>query len=349
MTKKLFIDSTGGSLKAPVVSYVIPCWNAEKFIGQAIESVLGQTYENIELVVVDDGSTDGSRRVIESFKERVKYVSVSNGGASRARNIGLNMCIGEYVKFLDADDVIQRDATECEINLLREFESSDVLVMGGANYVDEDLSVQGVCWPQGSSVRLNRGAKVDLEWSLFNTPPVGSPLYRRDLLVGIGGFNEILTNKEDNDLFIRYIVCGALAVYSGSNCYLYRQYDDTKRITPDALGRNAPSQVLFLKSHMELSESISSNEVRGILIRATAMRAWSWGRDLVRAKKIDAANEHFVIAKKLLGKNYSFGSRFYRVLTSTLGPVHAERLIEMVKKVVLHELKLRWWGTAKGI
>ena len=89
----------------PQVSIIIPAYNRSKFLAQAVQSVLSQTATDFEILVIDDGSTDDSRAVIENiYDARLKYFYKENGGVSSARNFGLAKAVGEYVSFLDSDD-----------------------------------------------------------------------------------------------------------------------------------------------------------------------------------------------------------------------------------------------------
>src|SRR4051812_30232823 len=90
---------------APQVSVIIPAHNSADFIGTAVESVLAQTFADYEIVVVDDGSTDGTREVLERFEGRIVYLHQQNRGVSAARNAGIRRSRGELVCFLDADDI----------------------------------------------------------------------------------------------------------------------------------------------------------------------------------------------------------------------------------------------------
>ncbi len=87
------------------VSVIIPTYNRAGYLTEAIDSVFGQTYSNIEIVVVDDGSTDDTRERLKSYSDIIKYVYIDNGGPARARNVGMEMATGEYVAFLDSDDL----------------------------------------------------------------------------------------------------------------------------------------------------------------------------------------------------------------------------------------------------
>lgn len=100
---------------ADLISIVIPNYNTEKYIGRCLESVAEQTYRNIEVIVVDDGSSDGSASIVERFCEtdtRFKLIKQKNGGASSARNTGLQVIKGTYVTFLDSDDTFNCEAIE---------------------------------------------------------------------------------------------------------------------------------------------------------------------------------------------------------------------------------------------
>ncbi len=91
----------------PLISVVIPVYNVEKYLNQCVDSVLNQTYTNLEIILVDDGSKDGSPEICDSYKEkdeRVKVIHKKNGGLSSARNKGIENCFGDYVLFLDSDD-----------------------------------------------------------------------------------------------------------------------------------------------------------------------------------------------------------------------------------------------------
>jgi glycosyltransferase involved in cell wall biosynthesis len=92
----------------PKVSIIIPVYNGEDFLSQAINSVLAQTYQNIEVIVVDDGSTDGTRQIIESYGKKIIAIHKSNGGVASALNVGIQHATGEYIAWLSHDDIFYR-------------------------------------------------------------------------------------------------------------------------------------------------------------------------------------------------------------------------------------------------
>ena len=110
------------------ISVVMPAYNAEMYIARSIESVLAQTYKNIELIVVDDGSQDATGQNVLMYQKNdkiVKYIFQENQGVSAARNQGIKIATGEYVSFLDADDLWLPDALKEMYGRLREIDTAD--------------------------------------------------------------------------------------------------------------------------------------------------------------------------------------------------------------------------------
>lgn len=136
--------------KKPLVSVIIPCFNQARFLADAIGSVQKQTYPNIEIIVVDDGSTDNTRDVAASFPN-VKYVYQANSGLSAARNYGLSQSNGLFLVFLDADDILYQDAVTCNVQYLLQ-NPAWAFVSGGHDKVDEWLNPFGDDEDNGAGV-----------------------------------------------------------------------------------------------------------------------------------------------------------------------------------------------------
>ena len=98
-------------MQTPLVSCVIPVWNGEKYLAEAIQSVLDQSYPKIEVVIVDDGSTDGTPDVIATFEDRVTSMRQEQSGPAAARNTGIAASKGDFIAFLDSDDIWERSKT----------------------------------------------------------------------------------------------------------------------------------------------------------------------------------------------------------------------------------------------
>ena len=120
-----------------LISIVIPVYNQEKYISKLLDSLINATYKNLEIVIVNDGSTDGSLDIINDYAKkdkRIKVISTPNGGVSRARNIGLHNITGKYFSFLDSDDYIEKDMYEKIMEIMKSY---DVDVIR-CNYIKED-------------------------------------------------------------------------------------------------------------------------------------------------------------------------------------------------------------------
>ena len=131
----------GGNL--PKISVVIPVYNAEKYLEQCLDSIVLQTYENLEIILVNDGSTDGSAKIMQKYAAndaRIKIISTQNQGGSLARNAGIAKATGEYLSILDADDYISLGLYQKFINVILNTERPiDIFVFNGLSYSEKQL------------------------------------------------------------------------------------------------------------------------------------------------------------------------------------------------------------------
>lgn len=121
-------------------SIIIPVYNVEKYLNECVDSVLNQTYKNMEIILVDDGSTDGSPQICDSYAEkdnRIKVIHKKNGGSSSARNAGIKNMTGDYVLFLDSDDFWDDISLLCRTDEVIRKYGSDVIVLGYRKFYDE--------------------------------------------------------------------------------------------------------------------------------------------------------------------------------------------------------------------
>lgn len=129
-----------GNAQEELVSVVIPCCNNEHFIGAAIESSLSQSYPYIQVIVVDDGSSDHSLEIIQSYGDRIEWTAQKNQGGGAARNRGLELATGYYIKFLDADDVLLPNSISKQMrNTHKIHNDCKAIVYGDAIWVDQHL------------------------------------------------------------------------------------------------------------------------------------------------------------------------------------------------------------------
>ena len=183
----------------PLVSILIPCYNAERWVGQAVESALAQTWPNKEVIVVDDGSVDGSREVIESFGDKIRYEFGPNRGGNPCRNRLLGLATGEWVQFLDADDYLLPEKIFDQMDY-----SSSADVVYGPIFIKNQSSrseTQAVVIPTSDSDLFQ-------QWIRWQVCQTGGVLWKRDALCKIGGWNEDYRCCQDNEVCLRAIQHG---------------------------------------------------------------------------------------------------------------------------------------------
>jgi glycosyltransferase involved in cell wall biosynthesis len=180
----------------PRVSVIIPTRNRAYFLQQAIGSVLDQTFRDLEVIVVDDGSTDATPYVLQKWKDRIRVVRQENSGVSRARNTGIRAARGRYLSFLDSDDLWLKDKLEVQVRFL------DANPQYAVCYTDEVWVRRGRRVNPKKSHRKYSGWIYDRCLPLCIISP-SSALMRRGVLDAVGLFDENLPVCEDYDLWLR--------------------------------------------------------------------------------------------------------------------------------------------------
>lgn len=185
----------------PLVSIVIPVYNGSDFMRAAIDSALAQSYDNIEVLVINDGSRDGgeTERIAHSYGERIKYFSKNNGGVASALNMGILEMRGDYFSWLSHDDLYLPEKVECQVAYLSSIDKADVIVYSDYMNVDESN---------------NELYPVRMDHSLLSSKPLYAVfrgalhgctlLIPRSAFVGAGIFNDLRTTQ-DYDLWFRMI------------------------------------------------------------------------------------------------------------------------------------------------
>lgn len=184
-------------MEKPLITVVIPCFNQGQFLGEAIESILSQSYKKLEIIVVNDGSTDTTSDVARKYKE-VILIEQENKGLAATRNIGLSFSRGEYIVFLDADDLLLPNAVETNVKYLLRNKNA-VFVSGRSRYIAFD----------GTIIEDSKIHKVSSNHyeNLLSNNYIGHPavvMYKKDTLLLLGGFksNPKVRAVEDYDLHL---------------------------------------------------------------------------------------------------------------------------------------------------
>ena len=183
------------------VSVIIPCYNRGKYLGEAIDSVLGQTYRNIELIIVDDGSTDDSLNIARIYSDKITILQHPNGenrGQSASINLGLRSIDGEYVAILDSDDYWILDKLEKQVTFLQDHPDIG-LVYGNALMVDADGNKLFRRYGDDHQEK-NIDGSVLLD-CYFSVP--SNSLVRHTVYDLVGGFDESMRAAQDHDMAVR--------------------------------------------------------------------------------------------------------------------------------------------------
>lgn len=207
------------------ISIVIPCYNCEAYIEEAINSVLSQDHVDKEIIVVDDGSSDGSGRIVDRFP-MVRKLRQANAGVSAARNAGLAASTGELTVFLDADDRLLPRALSIAANILAT-RSELTMTFGSNRKIDANGDVFA------SNIQRERTfAYVEVLDGV--TPCPSQCMFRRSALEAAGGFNTSIKLSEDWDLYLRLAQIGPIFCH-GKVVADYRTHEGQSRVPSAAL------------------------------------------------------------------------------------------------------------------
>lgn len=308
------------------ISIIIPVFNGEIYIETAITSTLAQSGVEVEVIVVDDGSTDNSYDIAKGFDDKITLISQQNQGACVARNMGLRAAKGRFIKFLDADDYLlpgalqaqHAHATSLGVNLFSygrtmcHFESDGRLL------------------PHSPRDALaDNGDSLD---NLLLDPPVTSAmLYPVEMLQALGGFDDRLKKRQDYDLFTRALLAGYRPAACKTPIYAYRSHDSGNRISRRSSREIYANQAEMFERQAELLRQVSSCMDGDELRLGLAKTIWVTARNCARAGYEDEARGMFQLAVSLDANQSLKGKLAYRLLVRLLGPIAAERLLQKAK------------------
>jgi glycosyltransferase involved in cell wall biosynthesis len=189
---------------SPMCSVIITCYNYGQFIDQCIQSVVSQTYRDFEIIVINDGSTDNTDEIIQPYlcDDRIRYVKQTNAGQANAKNTGIKKSNGQFIAFLDADDVWEKSKLEKQIKL---FQNAKIgVVFSRAKYINE----KGEHLNYKSTLKYLEPKSGNVTTHLFydNFVPFSSSVVRHECFDKYGCFDETLEMAIDWDLWLRLSV-----------------------------------------------------------------------------------------------------------------------------------------------
>ncbi len=286
----------------PLVSVVIPSYNCAGYVGEAIAGVLSQTYDNYEIIVVDDGSTDDTRKALVPYVDTIKYVYQENRGLPAARNTGIREAAGDLIAFLDADDIWYPTKLEMQVQALNNHPEAGLVF---ADFIDfDDAGVTGnsrfSTWPGvrawfdrhrvGDSGMACGPMYVDLLQA--NWLHASSGVVRRDVVSVVGLFDETCRVGEDYDFWVRtaqrYPVVCVNQVLSG-----YRIRPQSMSASGGSRGEFAlRGKLAVLVKHLE--NKWIPRELQGLVFREISRHCWGLGWTLFEQNRFDEARSWFV-------------------------------------------------------
>ncbi|WP_134704986.1 glycosyltransferase [Ammoniphilus sp. YIM 78166] len=182
------------------VSVIIPVYNHEKFIAETIDSVLDQSHRNTEIIVVNDGSTDGTKEVLHGYKDKILMIEQANAGPSAARNHGLRKATGKFICFLDSDDKFYPSKLERQLQVFRRVQKVG-LVHAGATVTKTNNQF----WYRYIPRPFHSHKQQIVELLRSNHIVCSTVMVRRELFSRVGYFNESYPRHQDYDMWLRLL------------------------------------------------------------------------------------------------------------------------------------------------
>ncbi|CCK80302.1 glycosyltransferase [Desulfobacula toluolica] len=202
------------------VSIIIPTYNYGDFLSASIDSVLKQTYQNMEIIVIDDGSTDNTRQIVDSYKDQIKYIYQENSGLSTARNTGIKHATGEYMLFLDADDLLGVNLIQSQVEYLTNNPEINISVCRNRLFHKTDASDSPKSFGSWRLFKRN----LDIHLCHLNIAPPHAFFFKSKIIKNSKGFDTTLTACEDYDLWIRLSIEGHIPYYNPKGMVYYRRH-----------------------------------------------------------------------------------------------------------------------------
>jgi glycosyltransferase involved in cell wall biosynthesis len=312
----------------PLVSILIPCYNAERWIAQAIESALAQAWVAKEVIVVDDGSTDRSLEIIQSFGDRIYSEACTRRGGNGARNRLLELARGQWVQYLDADDYLLPKKISGQMDFLVTHPDADV-VFGPVTL--EHWSEHGV-----RRKLLQISEPHDL-WALlarWQLPQTGASLWRKRAIVDVGRWKPDQPCCQEHELYLRLLMAGKHLVYCAANGAIYRQWSTETVCNQNTLEVNRRRLEIEqrLEDHLRRNRQLTAERLRAINETRFRIARSAWQEDQTSAlaimSQVQTLEPEFSPTDEVATARYQLSYRLLGFRTS-------ERLADLARKLTL--------------
>ena len=322
----------------PLVSIIIPVYNSASFVVEAVRSALDQTYQNVEVIVVDDGSTDNSPALVKNIHdERLRVFSQINQGACVARNRGIAEALGAYVKFLDSDDILYPDAVAVQLEQ-QSMLGKDEVVFGDFDFIDEQGNVfyENV-FNEKAFLSEDQDFWFLTNWEMLIT----CPLHRREYLVEYKGFDNRLRGGQESFLHLKLSMKGVKFVYRPHRVFGYRSHQGKDRISCQRMRTLPKIEDLVYRNEAMLrlvqdKYGKDGNELSPVLSQLYFDAAWNYFCDGLSAEGKYCLRRCFAIphVKYPKLKKSRTIARSYVIVGSVIGYVNASKLMNWLIRVL---------------
>ena len=267
------------SYKAGRISVIIPTYNYGQFLNATLKSVFDQIATDVEVIVVDDGSCDTTFEIIQPFKSKICYIYQKNSGLSSARNTGLMNCTGEFIKLLDADDILGPQTLSFQLEFMRKNPDVSISVCKSKLFHKTDLHGN----PRPSGYWSLFREHLDTHLCFYNIAPPHAYFFRRQVFLKTGWFDPELAACEDYDYWLRSAVNGFIPRFNPSGFVYYRRH-------PNSMSSNLLNQYYYdAILHQRLSRILSQNPDFPIGQRLDGLLAFTAGA-LITAVRLYSIN-----------------------------------------------------------
>lgn len=298
-----------------LISIVIPVYNREQFILECLESVTKQNYRPLEIIIVDDGSTDKSLEIINDFIEstiendlRIKIIKQINSGAPTARNAGLKIANGEFIQFLDSDDLLLPDKLSSQVSAFKP--ETNIVYSKAQFFIDSPKNIKDKYW--GRKLTGEDKDYFEFPWQTM------CALYRRSYLIdNLMFWNEDLKIHQDWDFSIRHVIATDKIVFLDEVNSLYRSHDTDRiglSLTPDKLG--SIEQTLFNAFKQLEVKGVVTKRLRYLYFKRLGFCFYKYGIASLKNEKRAVWRRMYYVRKDLsliLSPLLLLGSPFFKI------------------------------------
>lgn len=243
----------------PKISVIIPTYNRETFVTKAIDSILHQTFKDYEIIVIDDGSTDNTHKVLEPYRADIQYVRQENSGVSAARNKGIRLAKGEWVAFLDSDDEwlpeylsYQMQGVSRNPHVCAHITNSLIIINGNMENNFELFNFLPK-FKEDSFITLQRPLCSIIKYHLFGLPCI---IIKRKILLNMNLLNIDLRISEDYDLICRLALQGPFGICKEPLVHLYRRDESVQNLS----AQRKEQGMYYYKSRISVLEMLRNSE-----------------------------------------------------------------------------------------